>query len=124
VPDDRILCPGVIEPQSNYIEHPELVAQRILRYANLVGRPTGHGRRGTAASACTWPRHAGHRAARALVNDVAEISEAADPDRAQARADGLADQFIMDTHTHFLPDVTQPRMRGAIMGTLIREPGR
>jgi 5-methyltetrahydropteroyltriglutamate--homocysteine methyltransferase len=38
VPDDRILCPGVIEPQSNYIEHPELVAQRILRYANLVGR--------------------------------------------------------------------------------------
>jgi 5-methyltetrahydropteroyltriglutamate--homocysteine methyltransferase len=38
VPDDRILCPGVIEPQSNYIEHPELVAQRIERYASLVGR--------------------------------------------------------------------------------------
>lgn len=38
VPDDRILCPGVIEPQSNYIEHPELVAQRIERYAKLVGR--------------------------------------------------------------------------------------
>ena len=38
VPDDRILCPGVIEPQSNYIEHPELVAQRIERYAALVGR--------------------------------------------------------------------------------------
>ena len=37
VPDDKILCPGVIEPQSNYIEHPELVAQRIERYANLVG---------------------------------------------------------------------------------------
>ncbi len=38
VPDDKILCPGVIEPQSNYIEHPELVAQRIQRYADLVGR--------------------------------------------------------------------------------------
>ncbi len=38
IPDDRILCPGVIECQSNYIEHPELVAQRIERYANLVGR--------------------------------------------------------------------------------------
>jgi 5-methyltetrahydropteroyltriglutamate--homocysteine methyltransferase len=38
VPEDKILCPGMIEPQSNYIEHPELVAQRILRYANLVGR--------------------------------------------------------------------------------------
>jgi 5-methyltetrahydropteroyltriglutamate--homocysteine methyltransferase len=38
VPDDKILCPGVIEPQSNYVEHPELVAQRIERYAALVGR--------------------------------------------------------------------------------------
>lgn len=37
VPDDKVLCPGVIEPQSNYIEHPELVAQRIGRYVNLVG---------------------------------------------------------------------------------------
>jgi 5-methyltetrahydropteroyltriglutamate--homocysteine methyltransferase len=38
VPDGKVLCPGVIEPQSNYIEHPELVAQRIERYAALVGR--------------------------------------------------------------------------------------
>jgi 5-methyltetrahydropteroyltriglutamate--homocysteine methyltransferase len=38
VPDDKVLCPGVIEPQSNYIEHPQLVAQRIERYAQLVGR--------------------------------------------------------------------------------------
>ena len=37
VPEDKILCPGVIEPQSNYIEHPELVAQRIEHYARLVG---------------------------------------------------------------------------------------
>ncbi len=36
VPEDKVLCPGVIEPQSNYIEHPELVAQRIERYAALV----------------------------------------------------------------------------------------
>lgn len=36
-PDDKIICPGVIEPQSNYIEHPELVAQRIERYAAIVG---------------------------------------------------------------------------------------
>jgi 5-methyltetrahydropteroyltriglutamate--homocysteine methyltransferase len=38
VPDDKVLCPGVIEPQSNYVEHPQLVAQRIERYARLVGR--------------------------------------------------------------------------------------
>ena len=38
VPDDKVLCPGMIEPQSNYVEHPQLVAQRIERYAGLVGR--------------------------------------------------------------------------------------
>ncbi len=37
-PEGKILVPGVIECQSNYIEHPELVAQRIERYANLAGR--------------------------------------------------------------------------------------
>ncbi len=37
VPDDKILCPGVVEPQSNYIEHPEVVAQRIERYARVLG---------------------------------------------------------------------------------------
>ena len=36
VPDHKILCPGVIEPQSNYIEHPEVVAQRIERWATVV----------------------------------------------------------------------------------------
>ncbi len=38
MPDDKIICPGMIEPQSNYIEHPDLIAQRIERYAALVGR--------------------------------------------------------------------------------------
>ena len=37
-PEGKILVPGVIECQSNYIEHPELVAQRIGHYANLAGR--------------------------------------------------------------------------------------
>lgn len=38
LPEGKVLAPGVIECQSNYIEHPELVAERIGRYANLVGR--------------------------------------------------------------------------------------
>ncbi len=38
LPEGKVLVPGVIECQSNYIEHPELVAQRIERYAHLVGR--------------------------------------------------------------------------------------
>lgn len=38
LPGDKVLVPGVIDSTSNYIEHPELVAQRICRYAELVGR--------------------------------------------------------------------------------------
>ena len=38
LPDDKILIPGVIDSSTNYVEHPELVAQRIERYAGIVGR--------------------------------------------------------------------------------------
>jgi 5-methyltetrahydropteroyltriglutamate--homocysteine methyltransferase len=38
LPDGKILIPGVIDSTTNFIEHPEAVAQRILQYANLVGR--------------------------------------------------------------------------------------
>ena len=38
LPDGKVLIPGVIESKSNFIEHPELIAQRIARYADLVGR--------------------------------------------------------------------------------------
>jgi 5-methyltetrahydropteroyltriglutamate--homocysteine methyltransferase len=38
LPGDKVLVPGVIASSHNYVEHPELVAQRIIRYANLVGR--------------------------------------------------------------------------------------
>ncbi|MEX2455597.1 MAG: cobalamin-independent methionine synthase II family protein [Rhodospirillaceae bacterium] len=38
VPDHIVLIPGVIESKSNFIEHPELIAQRIVRIAERVGR--------------------------------------------------------------------------------------
>jgi 5-methyltetrahydropteroyltriglutamate--homocysteine methyltransferase len=38
LPDDKVLVPGVLDTTCNFVEHPELVAQRIVRYANLVGR--------------------------------------------------------------------------------------
>jgi 5-methyltetrahydropteroyltriglutamate--homocysteine methyltransferase len=38
LPDGKVLIPGVLESKSNFIEHPELIAQRIARYAALVGR--------------------------------------------------------------------------------------
>jgi 5-methyltetrahydropteroyltriglutamate--homocysteine methyltransferase len=38
LPDGKALVPGVLDSTTNYIEHPELVAQRLVRYAQLVGR--------------------------------------------------------------------------------------
>ena len=38
LPDGKVLIPGVIESKANFIEHPELIAQRIGNYARLVGR--------------------------------------------------------------------------------------
>ncbi len=38
VPENKVLCPGLIDSVSNFIEHPRLVAQRLLQYANIVGR--------------------------------------------------------------------------------------
>jgi 5-methyltetrahydropteroyltriglutamate--homocysteine methyltransferase len=38
LPAGKVLIPGVLESKSNFIEHPELIAQRIGRYAKLVGR--------------------------------------------------------------------------------------
>ncbi len=38
LPDGKVLIPGVLESKSNFIEHPELIAQRVGRYARLVGR--------------------------------------------------------------------------------------
>jgi 5-methyltetrahydropteroyltriglutamate--homocysteine methyltransferase len=72
VPDDKVLCPGVIEPQSNYLEHPELVAQRIERYARLVGRE-----RVMAGVDCGFSVHVG--------------MQGIDPDVAWAKLRALAD---------------------------------
>ena len=38
LPADKVIIPGVLDTTTNYIEHPELVAQRLVRYARLVGR--------------------------------------------------------------------------------------
>jgi len=38
LPDDKLILPGIVSHATNVVEHPELVAERILRFANLVGR--------------------------------------------------------------------------------------
>jgi 5-methyltetrahydropteroyltriglutamate--homocysteine methyltransferase len=38
LPEGKVLIPGMLDTTTNYIEHPDLIAQRIARYAALVGR--------------------------------------------------------------------------------------
>ena len=56
IPDDKVLVPGVIDSTSNFVEHPVLVAQRICRYADIVGRE-----RVLAGADCGFGTYAGRR---------------------------------------------------------------
>src|SRR5712692_5190299 len=38
LPEDKVIIPGVLDTTTNFIEHPDLVAQRLVRYAEVVGR--------------------------------------------------------------------------------------
>jgi len=38
IPDSKVLVPGVVDTTTNFVEHPELIAQRIERFAGIVGR--------------------------------------------------------------------------------------
>lgn len=38
LPDDRVIIPGVIDSSTNFVEHPDLVAERLVRFAGVVGR--------------------------------------------------------------------------------------
>ena len=38
LPEEKYLVPGVIDTTTNFVEHPDLVAERIVRFANIVGR--------------------------------------------------------------------------------------
>jgi 5-methyltetrahydropteroyltriglutamate--homocysteine methyltransferase len=55
LPDDKLLLPGVIDTSTNYVEHPALVAERIVRFASVVGRE-----RVIASTDCGFGTAAGH----------------------------------------------------------------
>ena len=57
IPDDKVLVPGVIDSTNNFVEHPVLVAQRICRYADIVGRE-----RVLAGTDCGFSTYAGRKA--------------------------------------------------------------
>jgi 5-methyltetrahydropteroyltriglutamate--homocysteine methyltransferase len=55
LPEDKVLMPGVLDSSTNFVEHPELVAQRIERFAGIVGRE-----RVIAATDCGFGTFAGY----------------------------------------------------------------
>ncbi len=71
IPDDKILVPGVIDSTTNFVEHPELVAERLMRFAAIVGPD-----RVIAGSDCGFGTFAGFGAV--------------DPDIAYAKLDTLS----------------------------------
>ncbi len=92
------------DPQNR---HQQEVEARLLAMADELGSTQGMDRRRFFQTA------AGMAAAFVAMNEVygalfaASRTEAATPELAQARADGLKGQFIMDMHTHFLRDDTR-----------------
>ena len=38
LPEGKVIIPGILDSSTNYVEHPDLIAERIMRYADLVGR--------------------------------------------------------------------------------------
>ena len=52
LPPGKVIIPGVIDSTTNFIEHPELVAERIVKYATLVGHE--HVIAGTDCGFGTW----------------------------------------------------------------------
>lgn len=72
IPDDKILVPGVVDTTTNFVEHPDLVAQRIERFVKIVGHD-----RVIAGSDCGFGTFAGFGAV--------------DPDIAYAKLGALAE---------------------------------
>ncbi|WP_299504130.1 cobalamin-independent methionine synthase II family protein [uncultured Roseobacter sp.] len=72
IPDNKVLVPGVVDTTTNFVEHPELVAQRIERFAGIVGAD-----RVVAGSDCGFGTFAGFGAV--------------DPDIAFAKLEALRD---------------------------------
>jgi 5-methyltetrahydropteroyltriglutamate--homocysteine methyltransferase len=75
IPDDKVLIPGVIDTCTNYIEHPELVAQRICQYADIVGRERVIA--GTDCGFATFVGHAGRVDAEIAYRKLGSLVEGA-----------------------------------------------
>ena len=68
LPDGKILIPGFLGHANNYVEHPELIAEYIVKYASLVGRENV-----IAGADCGFSSRASLRAGGAPDRGVAEV---------------------------------------------------
>jgi 5-methyltetrahydropteroyltriglutamate--homocysteine methyltransferase len=72
LPEGKILIPGVVEHVTNVLDHPETVAQRIMRYVDIVGKEnviagTDCGHRGRITRSLAWPKQDAIKAGADLV---------------------------------------------------------
>ena len=84
IPEDKVLIPGVIDSTSNFVEHPELVAERLRRFVDMVGTE-----RVIAGSDCGFGTFAGFGAVDADIAYAKLASLRAGADLAQHLIDSL-----------------------------------
>ena len=77
LPQGKVLIPGVLDTTTNFIEHPELVAERITRYAELVGRENVIASSDCGFGTSAWGRKVDTRIAWAKLQAMVEGAELA-----------------------------------------------
>jgi 5-methyltetrahydropteroyltriglutamate--homocysteine methyltransferase len=94
LPDDRYLLPGVIDSTNNFVEHPDLVAERLLNYGRLVGAERVIG-----SSDCGFGTFAGSSAVAPSVvwAKLATMAEGARRARARASSEALPQRTVAAT---------------------------
>ncbi|MBI4641548.1 MAG: hypothetical protein HY731_12690 [Candidatus Tectomicrobia bacterium] len=72
LPADKVIIPGVLDSTTNFIEHPELVAERLVRYAEVVGRERVIAGTDCGFGTSAWGRRVDARIAWAKLKAMAE----------------------------------------------------
>ncbi|MGH2543369.1 MAG: hypothetical protein ACRDIB_11250, partial [Ardenticatenaceae bacterium] len=72
LPEGKVIIPGVLDSTTNFVEHPELVAQRILRYAEVVGRDNVIASTDCGFGTSAWGRRVDARIAWAKLQSMVE----------------------------------------------------
>ncbi len=85
LPKGKVLIPGAMDTNTNFIEHPELIAQRILNYARIVGRDNVLAGRDCGFGTSVWGRKEETNIAWAKLAAMVEVSRLASHELWQAR---------------------------------------